>query len=101
MYIAVQVQYSVSFVFCPVALSALGGCLVKKGETDEAEKLLKESLEMRRTSVPDDKANFAFSESFCLTVNRRLINIPVARVEQLLQCVPTLLSQSSSFHQLF
>ena len=53
-----------SFVFCPVGLVSLGSCLVKKGETDEAEKLLKESLEMIRTSFPDDKAGFASSKLF-------------------------------------
>ena len=57
---------------------------MKRGQTDKAEKLLKESLEMRRTSVPANKAGFAFSELFCLTVNRGLIDIAVVLVEQLL-----------------
>ena len=64
----------------------LGRCLVKKGKTDEAENLLKDSLDMRRSFCPDDKSSFASSESLsCLTVTHALIIYPVVLLELLLQ----------------
>ena len=60
----------------------LGRCLLSKGKTDEAENLLRESLDMRRTACPDDKAGIAISESLsCLTVTQALFRVLVVLLE--------------------
>ena len=45
------------FYACSVATHILGACLLKKGETDEAEDLLRKALDMKRTACPDAKAS--------------------------------------------
>ena len=53
--------------FCLVAIGVLGGCLLNQGKLDDAEKLLRESLDMQRSACPGDKATIAFSKlSSCL-----------------------------------
>ena len=55
--------------FCSAALCTLGSCQDDKGKTDEAENLLRESLDMFPAACPDDKATIAIGESFsCLIV---------------------------------
>ena len=46
----------------------LGRCLLRKGKLDEAENLFKESLDMKRSACPDNKATIAASESLCLSI---------------------------------
>ena len=53
--------------FCPVAISGLGSCLLSQGKLYDAEKLLRESLDMQKSACPDNKANVAISElSSCM-----------------------------------
>ena len=60
----------------------LGRCLLSKGKTDEAENLLRESLDMRQAARPDDKRCIANSESLsCLTVTQALFRVPVVLLE--------------------
>ena len=82
-------KYDVSHCgLCPEGIHELGRCLLDKGKPDEAENLLRESLDMTQTACPDDKASIAISKSlFCLTVTRDLISGTSVLIEQLLQCV--------------
>ena len=48
----------------------------------EAEDLLRQSLDIRRTVCPDDKANIATSELLSgLNVTRDLISIPIEKLQ--------------------
>ena len=54
-------------MLCTVAMSVLGRYLLKQRKLDDAEKLLKEALDMERCACPDNKARIANSElSSCL-----------------------------------
>ena len=53
---------------CSEGIHGLGSCLLKKGKLDEAENLLKQSLDMTRTACPGNKANIAAGESLCLSI---------------------------------
>ena len=56
-------------VLCLVALSRLGSCFMKKGKTDEAENILRESLDLKTSACPDNKAGIAMSKLLsCLPV---------------------------------
>ena len=55
-------------LLCSEGIHNLGFCLLDKGKLDEAENLLKESLDMKRTACPENKASIASSESLCLSI---------------------------------
>ena len=53
---------------CSAGINILGRCLLDKGKLVEAENMLRESLDMKRTACPDDKASIAASESLRLSI---------------------------------